>query len=77
MVTVAMQSGDERELTKYLQTQSLAFPVISDPQSRIANTWGVKGVPTVYVLDTQGNIRFVSVGYTTLLGLKARLWLAE
>ncbi|MCU7797112.1 MAG: protein disulfide oxidoreductase [Candidatus Thiodiazotropha sp. (ex Myrtea spinifera)] len=77
VVTVAMQSGDERELTKYLQTQSLGFPVISDPQSRIANAWGVKGVPTVYVLDTQGNIRFVSVGYTTLLGLKARLWLAE
>ncbi|MCU7845866.1 MAG: protein disulfide oxidoreductase [Candidatus Thiodiazotropha sp. (ex Monitilora ramsayi)] len=77
VITIAMQSGSENELMRYLKKEGLNFPVISDPQSRIAKTWGVKGVPTAYVVDKQNNIRFVSAGYTTPLGLKARMWLAE
>jgi hypothetical protein len=55
----------------------MELPVISDPQGGIANTWGVKGVPTTFILDGEGKIRFVEVGYTTGLGLRARLWLAR
>ena len=77
VITIAMQSGSEHELMRHLKDKGLNFPVISDPHNRIAKTWGVKGVPTAYVLDNQNNIRFVTVGYTTPFGLKARMWLAE
>ena len=77
VVTIAMQSGDEAEVTAHLENKALTFPVVNDPQGRIAKEWGVRGVPTIYILDKQGKIRFVSVGYTTSLGLRARLWLAD
>ena len=75
VVTVAMQSGDAAEIDAYLREKGLHFPVIADPQGRISQTWRVKGVPTIYLVDTNGDIRFVSVGYISTLGIKARLWL--
>jgi thiol-disulfide isomerase/thioredoxin len=76
VVTVAMQSGDADAIAAYLREKGLHFPVIADPQGRISSVWRVKGVPTVYLVDTHGDIRFVSVGYISTLGIKARLWLA-
>ena len=75
VVSVAMQSGDAAEIGAYLREKGLRFPVIADPQGRISKAWRVKGVPTVYFVDTNGDIRFVSVGYISTLGIKARLWL--
>ena len=75
VITVAMQSGDAAEIDAYLREKGLHFPVIADPQGRISQTWRVKGVPTVYLVDTNGDIRFVSVGYISTLGIKVRLWL--
>jgi alkyl hydroperoxide reductase subunit AhpC len=75
-MTIAMQSGKEAELLGYLQQEKLNFPVIADPDGRISDSWRVNGVPTVYILDNQNRIRSTTVGYTTSLGLKARIWLA-
>jgi hypothetical protein len=36
----------------------------------------VRGVPASFVLDGDGRIRFASVGYTTGVGLRGRLWAA-
>ena len=77
VITVAMQSGDAARVANHLKDQALDFPTIADPQGSIAREWGVKGVPTIYGVDKQGRIRFVSLGYTTSLGLKCRLWWAE
>jgi peroxiredoxin len=77
VITVAMQSGSDAELRRHLETEALNFSAISDPDGRIANRWHVKGVPTLYILDKQNRIRSTTVGYTSSLGLRARLWLAE
>jgi hypothetical protein len=37
----------------------------------------VSGVPSHFVVDSAGNVRFRVVGYTTTWGLRARLWWAE
>jgi peroxiredoxin len=76
VMTIAMQSGKEAELLGYLQQEKLNFPVIADPDGRISDSWRVNGVPTVYILDNQNRIRSTTVGYTTSMGLKARMWLA-
>ena len=74
LVTVAMQSGDKAEIQAYLEENALSFPVISDPDGRLAARWGVTGVPALFIIDAAGKIRFVEVGYTTSLGLRARMW---
>ena len=51
--------------------------MVNDPDGRLAGAWGVHAVPATFIVDTNGEIRFVEVGYTTGLGLRLRLWLAE
>jgi peroxiredoxin len=74
LISVAMVSGSEQEIRQFLDAEGLRLPVIADPQGRLAHRWGVGGVPTTFILDRENNIRFVEVGYTTGLGLRARLW---
>ncbi|HET7833814.1 MAG TPA: protein disulfide oxidoreductase [Gallionella sp.] len=76
VITVAMQSGSRDEVEKYVRQQGLNFPVLNDPDGRIAAAWGVHAVPASFVIDRDGQIRFVEIGYTTEIGLRLRLWLA-
>jgi len=76
VITVAMNSGAEAEVKKYLTENDLSFPVMVDADSSISNRFGVKGVPTSFIIDADGNIAFTEVGYTTETGLRLRLWLA-
>jgi peroxiredoxin len=73
-VTVALRSA--QDLRAYLRAERLDWPVIDDADGAISRSWGVSGVPAVFVLDRQGRVRFVTRGYTSSLGLRARLWLA-
>lgn len=77
VLTVAMQSGDASEVAEYLRDRQVSFPVVVDEQGAIAQRYGVTGVPASFVVDPSGRIRFVEVGYTTELGLRARMWLAR
>jgi peroxiredoxin len=76
VITVAMQSGSRDEVVKHLEEQALSFPVVNDPDNRISASWGVHAVPASFIIDRDGQIRFVEVGYTTGVGLRLRLWLA-
>jgi peroxiredoxin len=77
VVTVAMRSGSDRELSDYMRKHELEFTTINDSEGRLSSAWHVKGVPTSYIVDKDRNIRFISVGYTPELTLRFRLWLAE
>lgn len=77
VLTVAMQSGDKQEVTDFIQTQGLDWRTIVDESGSLAKRYGVPGVPAHFILDAAGNIRYREMGYTTTLGLKARLWLAR
>lgn len=76
VVTVAMQSGSDAELTKWLRERGLVFPVVNDPDGMLAAGWGVRAVPAFFIVDADGAIRFREVGYTSSAGLRLRLWLA-
>lgn len=77
VISVAMQSGDAATVTKHLKERSIELPALIDADGRHAINWGVRGVPTHFVVDGAGNVRFRVVGYATTWGLKARLWWAE
>lgn len=76
VITVAMQSGSRDEVVKHLGERGLSFPVLNDQDGRISAAWGVHAVPANFIIDTNGQIRFVEIGYTTGVGLRLRLWLA-
>jgi len=77
VITVAMQSGDADEVHQYLKQNKLTFPVINDPEGRISQLYGLRGVPSSFIIDTKNQIRFSESGYTTGVGLQLRLWLAQ
>lgn len=75
VVTVAMQSGSEQSVLKHVAEAGMRQPVVNDENGSIAAAWGVSGVPTNFIIDGEGNIAFTEIGYTTSVGLRARLWL--
>jgi len=76
VITVAMSSGSPEAVLKHMQEQSIAFPVINDPDGSLSSKWGIHAVPASFIIAPDGKIRFVEVGYTTGIGLRLRLWLA-
>lgn len=76
VLTVAINSGGADELRAYLQRQALDFPVLPDPAGDLARPWGVSGVPASFMVDATGSIAYATVGYTSGIGLRARMWLA-
>jgi thiol-disulfide isomerase/thioredoxin len=76
-LTVAMQSEGAANIAKHLRERGLGFAAIVDDDARLAADWKVRGVPTHFIVDSAGNIRFRLVGYTTEPGLRARLWWAQ
>ncbi|MCK5903512.1 MAG: protein disulfide oxidoreductase [Cocleimonas sp.] len=78
MLTIAYQSGDKAAIQQHLTERHLeSWTTIPDPDSRLAELYGVTGVPTTFIIDANGNIRFHEVGLTSGWGLRARLWYAN
>lgn len=76
VLTIATGSGEVAEIEKYLAENDLDFPVLMDESGMKGVSWGIRGVPSSFVVDADGQIRHVAVGYTTELGLRIRMWLA-
>jgi thiol-disulfide isomerase/thioredoxin len=77
VVTVAMQSGSDREVQDHVTKNNLHFPVINDRTGELSRRFGVSVVPTTFIVNRSGDISFVEVGYTSEIGLRTRLWLAS
>jgi hypothetical protein len=60
-----------------MRSEGLEFPVIPDEYGRLAAVWGVQAVPASFVVNGEGEISFATMGYTTEIGLRSRLWAAR
>jgi len=76
VISVATRSGRPQQVSAYMAQHGLDFPVVNDPGAVLSHQWGVEAFPTSFVVDPDGRIRHVEVGYTTTLGLRSRLFLA-
>lgn len=76
VITIAMQSGDNDELSRFMQEEKLSFNVINDERGLVSQTYHIRGVPVSFIVNKNNKIEFVEVGYTTELGLRMRLWWA-
>jgi thiol-disulfide isomerase/thioredoxin len=77
VLSIASHSGDAAQVQAYVQARGIEPAVVVDASSALAKRFGVSASPTSVVLDADGDIRHVEVGYTTEAGLRARLWLAS
>lgn len=76
-LTVAVKSGMEFKVKDYLTEQQLNWLTVNDENGVIAKHYSVKAVPTVFILNSQGEIAFVTQGYMSEFSLRLRLWLAK
>lgn len=77
VLTVAMQSGSPADVLAALGKRGLRWPTLVDPNGDLSRSLGVDAVPTLIFVDRHGTVRSVTQGYTTELGIRARLWWAR
>ena len=71
---IALQSGEPADVKAHMSEHDAQYRVINDPDGLISARYGIRGVPTSFVIDPQGDIRTTLSGYTTGLSLRYRLW---
>jgi thiol-disulfide isomerase/thioredoxin len=76
VLTVAMRSGDVAAVRRVLAQRALAWPTVVDADGAVAARYGLHAVPAFVVIDPAGRLRASSVGYTTEIGMRLRLWWA-
>jgi thiol-disulfide isomerase/thioredoxin len=77
VLTVAMQSGGGDAVARVLAKRQLPWATALDTRGEIARALGFKAVPAFVVVDDRGQLRGASVGYTTEIGMRLRLWWAR
>lgn len=77
VLTVAMRSGPPDAVAHVLAQRQLPWATAVDPQAEIVHALGFKAVPAFVVIDAKGQLRGASVGYTSEIGMRLRLWWAR
>jgi len=77
VINIATQSADDEQLLAYAKENDMnPNLIVNDLDGKWLQTFGAKAVPADFIIDPQGNIAFVEVGFTTAWGLRLRLWWA-
>ena len=50
-------------LTNQAKTGGLALTVLFDPESKALDSYGARAMPTSYIVDRRGVVRFIHVGF--------------
>lgn len=77
VLTVAMRSGAPETVARVLAQRELPWTTAIDARGALAQTLGFQAVPAFVVVDADGHLRGASVGYTSEIGMRLRLWWAK
>lgn len=62
---VALNSAEApEEVNAYLARMKLGFPILLDPDGSNTKRWKIFALPTTFMLDAEGRVRFVLTGPT-------------
>lgn len=75
VITVAMNSGTDEKVRKYLQHKGYDFAVVNDPRGEISQQWSMQLTPTLLVIK-DGELAYYTSGFTSLPGIWWRVLLA-
>jgi thiol-disulfide isomerase/thioredoxin len=73
VITIAVNSGSDEELKSFMSERDFSYKVINDSEGLLAKKFGVEVFPTTFIYDANDTLRFSEVGYSTTMGLKARV----
>ncbi len=75
VINIATQSGDNDFLLAHAKENNMNPDLIfNDFNGEILQAFGARAVPASFIIDTNGEIRFIEVGFTTGVGLRVRFW---
>ena len=73
---VALDYESLDEVREFIRETGVNLPVLlGSPQT--STDWQIRGFPTYFVIDGEGQIVSRSVGYSTKIGLQARVWMGD
>lgn len=65
LLVVAVNAGQKAEdIAAFVTDLGVTYPVLLDPESQIVRTYGVTGLPTLFLIDRQGRIHSRVLGQT-------------
>lgn len=74
VVSIAMRSGDDAKLARWVEKKQLKMPVINDENGALSQQWQVSVTPTLVLVSS--NVVSTTTGWTSYWGLKVRMWWA-
>jgi len=77
VLTIAVNSGTDIEISTYLKEHDLNYKVINDKEGTLAQQFSVQAYPTSFIYDINNKLIFSEVGYTSTWGLYLRMWWAS
>lgn len=62
----AWENGKEvkKDVAEFIKKGAYPFDVLFDLDNKVIGTYGVSGIPTKFIVDKKGNIRFTSIGFS-------------
>ena len=61
LVAVSLDA-DPRSVTPFLAEHKLTFPIALDPRMTLADTYGVRALPSSFIVDRAGNMTALAIG---------------
>jgi thiol-disulfide isomerase/thioredoxin len=77
VITIAVDSGSNKQIQDYLDLHKLTFKVYNDSKKKISNQLNIKGYPTILIYNKDKNLITSDIGYTSLLTLYLKILWAE
>ena len=77
IVTIAVKSGSDSKIKRYLNKHHYTFKVVNDMNGKFSSQFQIKGFPTTFIYDKNKKLLFSDVGYTSTLSLYLKMWWAS
>lgn len=62
MMLAVHVGGDFGQVWQFVSEYDLDFPILLDDTSRVSRSWPVRGLPTTFVIDPDGQIAYMTLG---------------
>ncbi len=73
ILSIAVNSGSNKKIGDFMREHNLNYRVVNDNSGELSKEFGIEAYPSTLIYDRNGKLKFSEVGYTTTLGLQARI----